>query len=189
MLTSEEKRELLTLARESISCALHDRQPKNRYSAGLGAPSGAFVTLRLDNELRGCIGYVESDQPLAEVIVETAVKAAFEDPRFPPLTLAEFDRVVIEISVLSPLRKIKMMDEIEIGKHGILLELCGQRGLLLPQVAVEYGWDRKTFLEFTAKKAGLPPEAVQDPGICIFTFTAEVVHEADILTYRKADRP
>ena len=182
MLTSEEKRELITLAREAISCALHQRNLKINYSERLAVQSGAFVTLRIDHELRGCIGYVEANQPLAEVVAETAVKAAFDDPRFPPITLAELDRVVLEISVLSPLRKIDCVEDIEVGTHGILLEAPGRRGLLLPQVAVEYGWDRETFLQSTAKKAGLPPEAVHQPGVSIFVFTAEIVQEADVLT-------
>jgi len=108
------------------------------------------------------------------------VKAAFEDPRFPTLSAREFEEVEIEISVLSPLRKITDVGEIEVGKHGLVLEAGFARGLLLPQVATEYGWDREQFLNHTARKAGLYPDAWRQKGTSIFIFTSDVFSEATI---------
>jgi len=179
MFTPEEKRELLRIAREAISDALESRQaPDMRPAEGaLARPSGAFVTLRLNQDLRGCIGYIESNEPVRAVIAEVAVRAAFDDPRFPPLTAEEFRNIHIEISVLSPLRQIRDIGEIEVGVHGLVLELGQCRGLLLPQVATEYGWDRLEFLGNVSRKAGLPRTAWSDPGARIFVFSAEVFEE------------
>jgi AmmeMemoRadiSam system protein A len=135
------------------------------------------VTLRKDHELRGCIGYIESRFPLADVVGEVAVKAAFEDPRFPPLTVSELEEITIEVSVLSPLQPVHDLEEIQVGVHGLLIELAGRRGLLLPQVASEYRWDRETFLENTARKAGLPRNAWKDPQAKIYLFSAEIAGE------------
>jgi hypothetical protein len=183
MLTPEEKRELLAVARESIGCALEGRMLSERtlHSPGLLRHSGAFVTIRIDHALRGCIGYIETSRPLVEVVREAARKAALEDPRFPPLTLSEFEQSTLEISILSPLRLIANVEEIEVGTHGLVLELGLRRGLLLPQVAVEYQWDREEFLDATAKKAGLGKNAWQEPEARIYTFTAEIIQEADVL--------
>ena len=190
MLTEEEKRILLDIARASILRALKVRSavpgeaprrpPPDGFrelKGNLAEPRGAFVTIKLNGLLRGCIGYVESPLPLGRVVEEVAEKAAMEDPRFPPLTSAEAEAMEMEVSVLSPLRRVSDVGEIQVGVHGLVLELGRNRGLLLPQVAVEYGWDRQTFLEHTARKAGLPPNAWEDPRAKIYLFSAEVVRE------------
>jgi len=184
MLTPEENRALLGIARESIALALvrsrnadRDRAGRREYTGGLAEPSGAFVTIRMGENLRGCIGYIESTMPLGDVVSEVAVKAATEDPRFMPMTQGELAGATLEISILSPLKQVTHVDEIEVGRHGLLLELGRHRGLLLPQVATEYGWDREKFLEYTARKAGLPPDAWKQPDARIFTFCAEIIHE------------
>jgi AmmeMemoRadiSam system protein A len=186
MLTSEEQRALLEIARASIADALVAKGQRSvqggspggvTLSGGLAKPSGAFVTIRVGRDLRGCIGYIESDLPLVEVIREVAVKAATEDPRFPPMTQSELARASLEISVLSPLTVMEKLEQLEVGKHGILLVLGRARGLLLPQVAVEYGWGREEFLDHTARKAGLPPKSWRDPQAKIFLFRAEIFEE------------
>ena len=118
-----------------------------------------------------------ADQPLVRVVDEVAAKAATEDPRFPPLTLSEFARATLEISVLSPLQKVDDFTEIQVGRDGLVIELAGRRGLLLPQVAMEYGWDRETFLAHTSRKAGLPATAWKDPEARVYRFSAEIVEE------------
>jgi AmmeMemoRadiSam system protein A len=137
------------------------------------------VTLRSHGALRGCIGYIESILPLANVVEEVAVKAALEDPRFPPLTSAEVKDMIIEVSVLSPLVRVKNIEEINVGVHGLLLELGPRRGLLLPQVATEYHWDRLAFLNATARKAGLPEDGWRHPEAKLYRFTAEIVEETE----------
>ncbi len=181
MLSETERRELLGIARGAIEDALTGRMGsggEERAGEGrLAEPGGAFVTLRIDRQLRGCIGYIESDKSLAEVVAEVATKAAFEDPRFPPLSLQEFSKTTLEVSILSPLHQVSSEEEIVVGTHGILLEHGRYRGLLLPQVATEYGWTKKQFLENTARKAGLPKEAWTDPETNLFVFAAEIVAE------------
>ncbi len=191
MLTPPEGGALINLARRTIERALRRRYPeavlKGRGAGGpehpapgmavLNEPRGAFVTLHALGDLRGCIGYVESALPLARVVEEVAEKAAFEDPRFPPLTPEEYPAVDVEISVLSPLRRIGSPGEVVVGSHGLLLEHGWHRGLLLPQVATEYGWDRTVFLENVARKAGLPATAWKDPSARIFIFTADIIRE------------
>jgi AmmeMemoRadiSam system protein A len=135
---------------------------------------GAFVTLKKHGELRGCIGHIIGDRPLAETVATMAVAAAFEDPRFPPVKEEELKDLDIEISVLTPLRRINNVEEIQVGLHGIILQQGGHSGLLLPQVATEYGWDRNTFLEYTCRKAGLPPDAWKDERTTIHVFSADV---------------
>ncbi len=181
MLSDEEKRELLRIAREAISAKLCN-EPASPASANLKAllePCGAFVTLRIGGQLRGCIGYIESSRPLAQVVAEVAEKAAVEDQRFVPLTVSDFELTNIEISILSPLWQITSVEEIEVGAHGLLLESGPNRGLLLPQVAVEYQWNREQFLEATAKKAGLNERAWQHAETRLFVFTAEIVQEVE----------
>jgi AmmeMemoRadiSam system protein A len=184
MLSPEEKRELLEIARESIAHALVGAHAPERitvggreYTGGLAEPSGAFVTIRIGEDLRGCIGYIESTMPVGEVVSEVAVKAATEDPRFMPMSQGELARATLEVSILSPLKQVARVEEIEVGRHGLLLELGRHRGLLLPQVATEYGWDREKFLEYTARKAGLPADAWKDPEAKIYSFSAEIIHE------------
>jgi len=189
MLTDEERQELLRLARQSVETSVRHRQDRvpggNRaarqdvrtFRGRLAEPGGAFVTIHVGADLRGCIGYIESPLPLGEVVWEVAEKAALEDPRFPPMTETELGDSSLEVSVLSPLRKIVDVNEIQVGTHGILLELGHRRGLLLPQVATEQGWDRQRFLEGTARKAGLPRDAWKDPEASLYIFSADIVQE------------
>jgi len=191
MLSAEERLAALDIARVSVARALHQRYPEavpaarsaaafeGALNGVLAEPAGAFVTLRIDHTLRGCIGYIESSDPLSSVIDEVAEKAAFEDPRFPPLTPDEFRRVHIEISVLSPMKRIKSIEEIVVGTHGLLLEHGWHRGLLLPQVATEYGWGREEFLDNVARKAGLPSGAWRDEMTKLYVFSAVVFEESE----------
>jgi AmmeMemoRadiSam system protein A len=135
---------------------------------------GAFVTINRKGQLRGCIGYIKALRPLHETVEEMAAQAAFHDPRFDPVSERELPDLEIEISVLTPLKKIKDVEEIEVGKHGILMEKGFSSGLLLPQVATEYGWDRETFLEHTCYKAGLPKDAWKDEDTVICIFSADI---------------
>jgi uncharacterized protein (TIGR00296 family) len=118
-------------------------------------------------------------KPLAEVVSEVAAKAALDDPRFPPVSEEELTQIHLDISVLSPLERVLDVEKIEVGKHGLLLENGYFRGLLLPQVAVEYHWDRETFLQNTARKAGLPLDAWKDENTNLYSFTAEVFSEEE----------
>lgn len=189
MLAPDERRELLEIAREAIVAELQHRSsraspgvvpPQSHGKAAGGVldrPGGAFVTLRLKGDLRGCIGYIESPVALRDVVREVARKAAVEDPRFMPLSPEELASVTIEISVLSPLSQIHRKEDVRVGEHGLVLERGPRRGLLLPQVAVEYGWDAEEFLENTARKAGLPSKAWNDPETHVSVFSAEVFAE------------
>ncbi len=179
MLSENEKIILLRAARSTIEDAIRGKVsflPKD-IPLSLREPCGAFVTLRKEGKLRGCIGYAETIKPLIETVKDVAEKAAFEDYRFSLLTEDEIPKIEIEISILSPLKQIKSIDEIEVGKHGLLMEQGSYRGLLLPQVAKEYGWDRTTFLNQTARKAGLLPEEWKNPQTKIFIFTADIIKE------------
>jgi AmmeMemoRadiSam system protein A len=130
--------------------------------------------------LRGCIGYIEAVKPLMETIEEMALSAAFRDYRFSPVEQKEIDDLSIEISVLSPIHRTEDVSEIEVGRHGIIISGEGRRGLLLPQVAVEYGWDRDTFLSQTCVKAGLPADAWRSDNITIEIFSAEIFSEEEL---------
>jgi AmmeMemoRadiSam system protein A len=177
-LTAEERQALLRAARESIAAHFQRRRPQLPAAAGaLAEDRGAFVTLhRRDGELRGCVGMMQSDRPLLETVARMAVAAATEDGRFEPVTEAELPGLVIEISALGPLQPIRP-DEVEVGRHGLLVSHYGRRGVLLPQVPVEHGWDRETFLAHTCRKAGLAPETWQKAGVDLKGFTATVFSE------------
>jgi uncharacterized protein len=138
---------------------------------------GVFVSLKIDGELRGCIGYSEAQVPLGRTIIRCAIHSATEDPRFLPLTLGELDLVRIEISLLTPIQKINDPAEIEVGIHGIVIASGMRRGLLLPQVAIEHHWDRETFLRYSCQKAGLDDDAWKSPFTSIYIFSAEVFGE------------
>jgi uncharacterized protein len=177
-LTEEERHVLLGLAREALKLGVRGEGLQAEVPAlpaDLLSPLGAFVTLREQGQLRGCIGHVRGNVPLYQTVRECAVAAALSDPRFPPVTLEEIPLIHIEISVLSEPR-IVAPEQVEPGKHGLLISQGRQRGLLLPQVAVEWDWDREKFLEETCIKAGLPGDAWQH-GATIETFTAEVFGE------------
>lgn len=181
MLTHQERIELLAIARDAIMRAVRGDAPAPPHPAqgNLAGAGGAFVTLRRHGELRGCIGYLESSLPLAQVVQEVAVKAARDDPRFPPVRPDELNDLACEISVLSPLEQVKNVGDILVGRDGVLLELGWNRGVLLPQVAVEFHWDREEFLANTARKAGLSPQSWEDPRAKLYRFSAEIVNEED----------
>lgn len=146
-----------------------------RLTVALVEPRGAFTTLHLEGKLRGCVGYVQALKPLVQTVAETAVSAAFYDPRFLPVTREEARRLKIEISVLSLPRPVRP-EEVAPGVHGLIVSQSGRRGLLLPQVATEYDWDAETLLQQTCLKAGLPPDAWRH-GATLEAFTAEVFGE------------
>jgi AmmeMemoRadiSam system protein A len=139
---------------------------------------GVFVSLHIDDDLRGCIGYIESDRPLVETVVSCAVAAATADTRFPRLTLEELSRVAFEISLLSPPRAVAGSSEIVIGRDGVIVTASGRKALLLPQVATRQGWSVEEFLGAACRKVGLPSSAWRWPGARIEVFTAEVFAEA-----------
>ena len=191
MIKPEDQHALLAIARRSIALGFAERgtplptaaagsavDVPERWAGRLSQRGGAFVTIREAGELRGCIGYIESPLPLWRVVKEVAEKAAFEDPRFSPLQPDEFERVTIEISVLTAPQQMTTPDDIVIGDHGLIVEFGGRRGLLLPQVATEYGWDREEFLQHVCRKAGLAPDAWRDPGATVFLFRADIIGEA-----------
>lgn len=178
-LTDQEKKTLLEIAKRAIIAKAGNRElPKlTMDSTVLKEKRGAFVTLRKRGHLRGCIGYIKAVKSLAETIQEMAVAAAFHDPRFPSVKSEEIRDLNLEISVLSPLQKIENINDIEVGKHGLYIVRGYNSGLLLPQVATEYGWDREDFLKETCYKAGLPPEAWKDPETEIYIFSADYFGE------------
>lgn len=172
----EERRILLALAHRSIAAALADQSiDTTAPTEHLAEARGAFTTLHLFGQLRGCIGYVLPVGSLYQTVAETARAAAFDDPRFQPVTEEEAPHLKIDISVLSVPRPIQP-EEVEVGRHGLIVSSGVRRGLLLPQVPAEWGWDRETFLAQTCIKAGLAPDAWQH-GAEIQAFTAEVFGE------------
>lgn len=169
----EERALLLQTAHEAIVSALEQRECSSLPdSPHLSEPRGAFTTLYLDGKLRGCVGYPVGQLPLHQTVAETARAAAFDDPRFQPVTIAEAARLRVSISVLSPLVPI-LPGQIEVGRHGLLVSDGSHRGLLLPQVAVDHDWTCTEFLDQTCRKGGLPSDAWQH-GARIEAFTAEV---------------
>jgi len=178
-LTAAERQSLLELARQTITARVMGRPepPLPPLVGKLGEKRGAFVTLKKHGQLRGCIGYIEPIKPLAMTVRDVAIAAAFNDPRFRPVRREELNELEIEISVLSPLRQVSDLNEISVGRHGLYIVKGFYSGLLLPQVATEYGWDRLTFLEETCRKAGLPPWAWKDDDAKIFIFSAEIFSE------------
>lgn len=175
-LSDADKKQLLQLARASIRAHLAGEPVPAPEGASplLRQPRGVFVSLHRQGRLRGCIGYLEAVKPLGQSVVDMAAAAAFQDPRFRPLAAGELADLEVEISVLTPMQRLERPETIEVGKHGLYIEKGAHRGLLLPQVAVEYHWDRTKFLEQTCHKAGLPPQAWQDPDTRIYTFTADI---------------
>jgi uncharacterized protein len=179
-LTAAERTGLLALARQTLHQRLNDSPvsaPEAADLSGLKRERGAFVTLSLAGNLRGCIGTFRAQKPLWKIVQEMAISAALHDPRFPPLRAAELDAIEIEISALTPLRIITDTDEIQVGTHGLYITQGHAGGVLLPQVAVEYGWSSTEFLQQTCRKAGLPSTAWQH-GATIEVFSAEVFSES-----------
>lgn len=177
-LSDSDKQKLLEIARQSIEGYLKDGTvPKFDVPKSLTEPGAAFVTLNEDNMLRGCIGYTVAMEPLYKTVSDCAIKAATSDPRFQPVARDEVPRLKLEISVLTPMERVTSLDSIKVGRDGLMISLGGNRGLLLPQVATEYNWDRTQFLEQTCAKAGLPRDAYKDPNVVIHSFRALVFGE------------
>lgn len=180
-LTSKEKEILLKAARQAITAKIKKIEPESfETTANLKKQSGVFVSLHIDTALKGCIGYLTSEKPLLDTVKEAAVASAFQDLRFSPLKENETDRVNIEISVLSEMKKITRIEEIQVGEHGILIKQGYHSGLLLPQVATENGWDRETFLTNTCYKAGLPGNCWKEKKTVIEIFSALVFNEDEL---------
>ena len=178
LLTKNEQRELLKIARETIIDYVTNRKIPEVVSTspGLSLHSGCFVTIKQKGELRGCIGNFVSDKALYLLVQEMAISAATRDPRFYPMKIDDLADFSLDISVLSPLAKAASVEEIQVGTHGIYIIKGSYRGVLLPQVATEYGWNRDQFLQHTCVKAGLPRDAWQ--GECdIYIFSAQVFGE------------
>ena len=177
MLDEPGRTTLLAIARAAITAYVNGgpRRPP-QVTGEVERPGGAFVTIHNHGELRGCIGHIEADRPLAQVVADCAVAACSTDPRFPAVTAAELPQLEIEVSVLGPLEPIDDPTEISVGRHGLVVEMGWQRGLLLPQVATEWHWDRMTFLEQTCHKAGLPRDAWKN-GAKVWRFEAQVFAE------------
>lgn len=181
-LSESEQQQLLRLARQALETSVRNgRLPEAEVrSAALAEKRGAFVTLHKAGRLRGCIGYIEALKPLSQTVAECAVAAALRDPRFDPVDPGELPLLHLEISVLSPFEEISP-EVIEVGRHGLMISQGWQRGLLLPQVASEWKWDRERFLEETCLKAGLPADAWKR-GARIQAFTAQVFSEPNPAT-------
>lgn len=174
-LSREQQDFLLQLARKAILTYLEEKkpleiEPKDKM---LREKRGAFVTLKHSDQLRGCIGYPIPHKPLYETVIDAAVSAVTQDFRFQPLKLEELPKTKIEISVLSPPEPVRDISEIEVGRHGIIISKGLNKGLLLPQVPTEYGWDRETFLNHGCLKAGLEQDAWRK-GVHIEVFSAQV---------------
>ena len=178
-LTEADKKTLLKLARESIESAFEDKDPPYpaQISGALNEKLGAFVTLNKNDRLRGCIGTFHADEALYKIIARMARQAAFSDPRFPPVEKEEIEHLHIEISVLTPMKRIKDPMTVEVGRDGLYMIKGINAGVLLPQVPIEYGWDRTKFLEQTCMKAGLHPDAWKEENTEIYTFQAEIFGE------------
>ena len=185
-ITKDEKKYLLTTARETITARLEKREPVYPKLPGdgnaLSKPCGAFVTLHIkdtrgNQQLRGCIGRMIGANALEKTVKTMALEAAFGDPRFPPLSGDELNRIVVEISALSPLEPCPDPRSVKVGVHGIYLIHRGHSGVLLPQVPVEQGWDQDEYLNYINIKAGLPPGSWDDPSAERYVFTAVVFGE------------
>jgi AmmeMemoRadiSam system protein A len=181
MLTDAQRKRLLEVARQSIATVLDGKMPNwsaEQFDETLRRPAGAFVTLRTrSGDLRGCIGSIRAMEPLFKAIASSAVSAAFRDPRFSPVQADELPRLDLEISVMGPIEPVRDEADIEVGRDGLIISRGRQAGLLLPQVASEYGWDRQTFLDQACLKAGLPPGCWRLPETRLERFSAEVFSE------------
>ena len=184
MLNTPQRRQLLTLARESIAAAFDGKRPDLKsdvFDKELRRRAGAFVTLTQSEELRGCIGSIEPVAPLYVAVSQSAISAAFRDPRFRPLRSEELPGIHVEISVMGPIERVVEIEEIVVGRDGLIVRRGGYAGLLLPQVATDYGWDREMFLQQTCYKAGLPRNSWREAGTTIEKFAAEVFGEKELI--------
>ncbi len=182
-ITVEEKKSLLKFARDSIE-SIFSKQPidlpETTPESVFNSKAGAFVTLTINSMLRGCIGYIISDSPLINTVRDAAIQAATGDPRFPSLTEPDFEQINIELSILSEPFPMKSYEEIEIGKHGLILEEEGRRALLLPQVPIEHKMNRDEFLSALCEKAGLYSDYWSEKTLKINLFTATVFSEKEM---------
>lgn len=179
MLSKTDAAILLNIARGAIVHQIkgEDYSLTPREEKALNSESGCFVTITQEGQLRGCIGNFQSQQPLFREVATMAVAAASQDPRFQPMGQEELDNFSLEITVLSPLEKIDDTNLIEVGTHGIYIIKGHNRGVLLPQVATEYGWNRETFLRQTCVKAGLPEDSWHHPDANIYIFGGQIISE------------
>jgi len=185
MLNPAEEKELIDIARASVRRAVAGGSvarseagwPAFGEDSPLAEHRGAFVTLTKHDELRGCLGLITSDEPLFETVALMAQRSALEDPRFPPVSEDELDDIRVEVSVLSPLKEVSSIEEIQVGTHGLFIIAGMHRGLLLPQVAVEHHWNRTNFLEETCAKAGLPRDQWKHAETRIFIFSADIIEQ------------
>jgi len=181
LLSAEDRRALLVYARESVqSAVLRSAVPEIPQRETFCGACGVFVTVHVQGKLRGCIGVVETSEPLSSSIVHCASGAALRDPRFPPVSEEELGAVEVELSLLSRPAPL-LVSEIEIGRHGLIVSKDGRRGLLLPQVAVEHKLSREQFLAETCRKAGLSGDAWRTDDIAILGFTCVVISESEEL--------
>ncbi len=177
---------LIVLARKAIASALEGQATPRLSDQGeaLSRKAGVFVTIRSypDKQLRGCVGLPTPDLPLWEAVVHSALSSAFRDPRFSPIKREELNRMIIELSVLTPPKEVSkdsLPDAVKIGRDGLIIEWAGRKGLLLPQVAVEYGWSPEEFLSRTCEKAGLERDCWRWKDTRVFTFRAETFEEKE----------
>ena len=175
-LTEDERTYLLLLARDSLTAAVSGAQAPTglRKSGGLGEKRSSFVTLRMQNDgaLRGCRGECPARRPLVESVVRMAAASALDDPRFPPVESREVEKIRLEISALTPPRPVRA-EEVEVGKHGLMIHCGWHAGLLLPQVAPSFGWDREQYLGGLCRKAGLDELAWQNSDAELYAFESE----------------
>lgn len=179
MLTAADADILLKIARDAINYAVKGQEysPAPREEKKLNDKAGCFVTIKQNGQLRGCIGNFQSQLPLYREVAQMAVASATQDPRFPAMDESELDDFNLELTVLSPLKKIENLDEIEIGVHGLYIEKGFNRGVLLPQVATEHGWDRDLFLRHTCIKAGLNEMDWQQEKSDIYIFSGQIADD------------
>jgi len=182
-LNKDQQISLLRLARKTIADKLNidvDFKDDSFSDEIFQEKRGAFVTIHMRESLRGCIGYIKGVKPMKETIEDMALSAAFKDPRFISLTKDEYEVIDIEISILTPIVVLENIEDVKVGRDGLIITRGFQSGLLLPQVPVEQGWDRDTFIEHTCYKAGLPANAWKDPETKIETFSAQVFSEIEL---------
>ena len=179
MLTHDTQRQLLAIARAALEARVRGtRVPESGSKGASQSGQGAFVTIFCHGELRGCLGRVTSDWALPDLVRHLAQDVADSDPRFTPVAPHELKDIALEVSVLTPEREIRSIDEIEVGRHGLIVEQGSRKGLLLPQVPTEHEWDRETFVSQTCLKAGLPADAWRH-GARLLVFEAQVFGEGE----------
>jgi AmmeMemoRadiSam system protein A len=178
VIAADDQQRLLSLARRAIESRVRREPPPPPERGGaFDLASGAFVTIHCHGDLRGCLGRLDPDEPLGSTIAQLAASVTDSDPRFDPVRPSELDALEVEISVLTPEREVTSAADVIVGRHGVIVEDGGRRGLLLPQVATAYRWDAATFVSQTCVKAGLPADAWRR-GARVLVFEAEVFGES-----------